>query len=73
MPTRVSADMPSDVGLHVRDIMSSHINTTTPQATLKQDAALFLEHQLRRVPLVDGGSLPGIVSTQDLIRALADV
>ncbi len=59
-------------GLHVRDIMSSQIIATTPAATLQQAAALLLEHRIHRVPVTEDGRLRGILSTQDLVRFVAN-
>jgi len=55
-------------------LLMREVPTTTADATLHELAALMLEAGTRRVPVVeadDGGTLVGIVTITDVIRALA--
>jgi IMP dehydrogenase len=45
--------------------------TTTAEASLEELAALMREHDARRVPVVDGDALAGIVTITDVVRAIA--
>jgi CBS domain-containing protein len=57
----------------VEDIMSNDLITITPDATTKEAAKLMSEHQIRRLPVVEGDKLVGIVSLGDFaIRELTD-
>jgi CBS domain-containing protein/heme-degrading monooxygenase HmoA len=48
------------------DVMSSLPVTIQPSATVEQAAKLMAEHQIRRLPVVDGKQLVGILSLGDL-------
>ncbi|MFP7296005.1 CBS domain-containing protein [Neobacillus niacini] len=57
----------------VEDIMSSKLVTISKDATTKEAANLMAEHQIRRLPVVEGDKLIGIVSLGDFaIRKLTD-
>ncbi|WHY68590.1 CBS domain-containing protein [Neobacillus sp. SuZ13] len=57
----------------VEDIMSNELITITPDSTSKEAAKLMAEHQIRRLPVVEGDKLVGIVSLGDFaIRELTD-
>ena len=46
--------------------------TVTADASLEELAAVMREHDARRVPVVDGDSLEGIVTITDVVRAIAE-
>jgi CBS domain-containing protein len=50
----------------VRDIVTRDMVTVSPDTSTRDAAALMSEHQVRRLPVVDGGRLVGIVSLGDL-------
>jgi CBS domain-containing protein len=50
----------------VRDIASRDMVTVTPDMSTRDAAALMSEHQVRRLPVVEGDRLVGIVSLGDL-------
>lgn len=57
----------------VEDIMSSKLVTISADSTTKEAAKLMAEHQIRRLPVVEGDNLIGIVSLGDFaIRELTD-
>ncbi|MEH7247082.1 CBS domain-containing protein [Neobacillus niacini] len=57
----------------VEDIMSSKLVTITAEATTNEAANLMAEHQIRRLPVVEGDKLIGIVSLGDFaIRKMTD-
>lgn len=57
----------------VEDIMSSHLVTVTRDAEAREAARLMAEHQIRRLPVVEGEKLVGIVSLGDFaVRHLTD-
>lgn len=71
-----SADESADayVKAHGRtagDVMTRDVVTVAPDATLGDVAGLLERRHIKRVPVVDGTRLVGIVSRADLLRALA--
>jgi CBS domain-containing protein len=49
----------------VEDIMSEQLVTVTPDTDTKDAARLMAEHQIRRLPVVEGERLVGIVALGD--------
>ncbi|MDR6124313.1 MULTISPECIES: CBS domain-containing protein [Bacillaceae] len=57
----------------VEDIMSSELITISPEATSQEAAKLMAQHKIRRLPVVEGDKLIGIVSLGDFaVRELSD-
>ena len=57
----------------VEEIMSSKIITIGPESTTQDAARLMAQHQIRRLPVVEGDRLVGIVALGDLaVRELTD-
>jgi CBS domain-containing protein len=57
----------------VEDIMSDKLITISADASTNEAANLMAEHQIRRLPVVEGDKLVGIVSLGDFaIRKLTD-
>lgn len=54
-----------------RDIMSAPVITTTEDQDARQICRLMLTHRIKRIPVVRGGRIVGIVSRADLMRAMA--
>jgi CBS domain-containing protein len=57
-------------GTHARDVMTRQLVTTTEDATLEEIATLLEKHHIKRVPVVRGGKVVGIVSRANLLRGL---
>ena len=53
----------------VRDIMSRGCATVSPDDDCRRATHLMAEHQVRRLPVVDGGKVVGIISLSDLARS----
>jgi len=53
----------------VRDIMSRHCTTVSPQADCREATRLMALHQIRRLPVVEEGKLVGMLSLGDLARS----
>lgn len=49
----------------VEVVMSEHLVTITPDTSTKEAAKLMSDHQIRRLPVVEGDKLVGIVSLGD--------
>jgi CBS domain-containing protein len=63
---RTSADTP------VRDIMSADVVTTTPNDTVEQCMQSMTEKRIRHLPVIEHGSVVGIVSIGDLVKAVIE-
>ncbi|WP_223700355.1 CBS domain-containing protein [Sutcliffiella deserti] len=50
----------------VTNVMSDHLVTISPDATVEDAAHLMAKHQVRRLPVVEDGSLIGILALGDL-------
>lgn len=57
----------------VDEVMSTELVTVTPATTLEEAASVLTEHDIRRLPVVEGDQLRGIVTTSDLSRYLPRV
>ena len=55
----------------VRDVMTRPVFGVRSSASLREIAKLMEERRIKRVPVLDGGRLVGIVSRADLVRQLA--
>ena len=62
----VRAIAEGQVNRPVRDIATREIISATPDMSTREAAELMSEHQVRRLPVVDGNRLVGIVSLGDL-------
>lgn len=52
----------------VRDVMSSPLIAISPKETIRNLADIMKEKKIRKVPVIDGKKLVGIVTATDLIR-----
>ncbi len=53
----------------VRSYMSRKLVTGTPATTLREIEELFYRHGIGHLPIMDGGSLVGLVTRADYLRA----
>ncbi len=58
-------------GRHARDVMTRDVVTIDEEATLEQVAHILESRHIKRLPVLRGGKLVGIVSRADLLRGLA--
>jgi len=58
-------------GLKARDIMTPDVVSVAPDRPIGAIADLLEKHRIKRVPVVEGGRVIGIVSRANLIQALA--
>lgn len=54
----------------VRDVMTMSPITVTPDATVDQCMRIMTRHRIRHLPVIDEGSIAGIVSIGDLVKAI---
>jgi CBS domain-containing protein len=55
----------------VRDLMNTHVVTTTPDATVAAAAAAMVEASVGSAVVMQGSFLAGIVTERDVLRAAA--
>lgn len=55
----------------VEDVMTRNVVTVTPDMPLNEVARLLEKHGIKRVPIVKGGQLVGIVSRANLVQTIA--
>jgi CBS domain-containing protein len=58
------------IPLTVGEVMTSPVETVTEGLTATEAARRMREHSVRRVPVLDGDELVGIVTTTDLAHYL---
>ena len=70
-PQRVAKDLERMTATKVVEIMTAKVFSVREDATIEDVATLMVERQVNRIPVVDAaGKLTGIVSRQDLVRAM---
>ncbi len=52
----------------VKQVMSKPLITATANMPVQEAFELMLKNKVRRLPILDGGNLEGIVTTQDIMR-----
>jgi redox-sensitive bicupin YhaK (pirin superfamily)/predicted transcriptional regulator len=67
----VLRELPAGDGRQARDVMTSDVATVGPNTPVEDIAALLAERGIRRVPVVQGERVVGIVSRTNLVHALA--
>jgi CBS domain-containing protein len=63
-------DLRKALGSKVGEVMSSKPVTITPDETIERAATLMHEKDVSRLPVVTDGKLVGIVSRNDVLRAI---
>jgi CBS-domain-containing membrane protein len=70
-PGRQAADFTRAHGRKVADVMTHDVLSVAADAPLTDIVALMEEHRVKRVPVLDGLRVVGVVSRADLLRALS--
>jgi CBS domain-containing protein len=73
-------DFARKVGVHdtlpsavkVRDVMTSTLITVIPEDTVNHCMALFTDHHIRHLPVMENDHLVGIVSIGDVVKDIID-
>ena len=71
--TTLAAEFAKSHGKRVSDLMSEDVISAGEDASLNEIAAILERNRIKRVPIVRGNELVGIVSRANLIQALASV
>jgi len=59
-------------GRKAAQVMTRTVFSVAPDAELSAVANLLEQHNIKRVPVVEGGRLVGVISRGDLVRALSE-
>jgi len=68
---RFEGDLKKAAGAAVGDVMTTDFATIGPDESVEALATLMHDRDITHVPVVDGGTLVGIVARGDLVRHLA--
>jgi CBS domain-containing protein len=52
----------------VREIMTSPVFTVTPKQSIEECMAIMTERRIRHLPVIDAGSVLGVLSIGDLVK-----
>ncbi|GAA4552325.1 CBS domain-containing protein [Amycolatopsis samaneae] len=69
---RVLAEGKDPRALHASEVVQGETVTIGPDADAEEAVRAMSEHAVRRLPVVDGGALAGIVAQADVARALSN-
>jgi CBS domain-containing protein len=72
-PNRAAADFVRERGRKVEDVMTEEPVTVTEDTTLEELVALMEKKDIKRLPVVSGGVLKGIVTRSNLLQAVASM
>jgi CBS domain-containing protein len=70
-PGRMAGEYVRTHGRKVEEIMTREVVSVTEETPLDEVVQLMERRRIKRVPVINGGSLVGIISRADLLRALA--
>jgi CBS domain-containing protein len=59
--------------MRVADVMTARLITVTPQTTVEETMAIFVEKRCRHLPVLEHGRLVGMISIGDISRWVADL
>ena len=65
------ADIIGKKGRHVQAIMSQQVYSVGEDASMEEIAQLMTKHRIKRVPVMHGDRLVGIVSRADIVNTIA--
>lgn len=71
-PRQLARDYVKSHATKASDLMNTDVICATRETPLPEVAKLFAKHNIKRLPVVDGKVLVGIVSRADLVQALAN-
>ncbi len=55
--------------VRVKDVMTKPVITIEPDAPVEEAARMMARARIKKLPVVDGGRLLGILTTTDIVRA----
>lgn len=63
-------DLRRHVGATAQDVMTHAVITIGPEATTEEAAKIMIDRDVKRLPVVEGDRLIGILTRKDLVRSL---
>ena len=69
--SQLASDYVKSHGRFVRDVMTTELVTAAEDTPLVEIAELLEKRRVKRVPIVRGGEVVGVVSRSDVLRAVA--
>lgn len=66
-------DLAGRHGMNVGEIMAADPVSASPDTPVEEIAALMIDEMVRRVPVVEGGRVVGIVSASDIIQVFLNL
>ncbi|HRD76563.1 MAG TPA: CBS domain-containing protein [Hyphomicrobiaceae bacterium] len=69
-PDRLAREYAKAHGNKVADVMTSNVLSVSADDDLAKVAEILERHKVKRLPVVDGGKLVGVITRGDLVRAL---
>jgi CBS domain-containing protein len=70
-PGRLADEYVRISGRKIRDVMTREVRAVAPDAPLSEVVRLMERHNIKRVPVVEGGKMFGIVTRANLLHAMA--
>lgn len=70
-PGRLADEYVRISGRKVRDVMTRDVRAVAPDTPLSEVVRLMERHNIKRVPVVEGGKIVGIVTRANLLHAMA--
>lgn len=70
-PGRQAADYVQTAGRRVDEIMTRDVRTVAEDTPLSDVVAIMEKYRVKRVPVMNGNKLTGIISRQNFVRAVA--
>jgi CBS domain-containing protein len=72
-PGRLADEYSHSAGRTISDVMTQDVHTVEADTPLEQIVRMMERHHIKRVPVVEGAKVVGIVTRANLLRALASV
>lgn len=72
-PGQSASEFVHEHGRKVEEIMTAHPRTVTEDAPLEEAVQLMERHNVKRLPVMRGDALVGILTRTDLLRAVASL
>jgi CBS domain-containing protein len=69
-PDRIAREFSKAHGLRAQDVMSRHVISVDETTDLADVAAILDRNRIKRVPVLRGGKLVGVIARSDLVKAL---
>ncbi|HXX26259.1 MAG TPA: CBS domain-containing protein [Pseudolabrys sp.] len=72
-PGRIAGDYVHSHGNRVSEVMSTEVKTVDEDASLETIVELMEKHSIKRVPVMHGGKLTGIITRSNLMHAMVSL